>query len=126
MNYRVTINKPFEQVLTDIEKSAEKHHFRVLHIHNVSQTLAEKGFDLERYSIVELCNAKFAHVILTNNRDYGSILPCKILVYEKDNNVYVSTPQPSLMVEKLGLEEIKPIAAEVEKIIKEIILEISE
>lgn len=126
MNFRVKVNKPFEQVIADIEKSAERHHFRILHIHNVSQTLAEKGFELEKYSIVELCNAKFAHVILTKNRDYGSILPCKIMVYEKDNNVYVSAPQPSFLIEKLDFEEIKPIALEVEKIIKEIILEISE
>ncbi len=126
MNYKVSVNKQFDQVIKEIEQSAEKHHFRVLHIHNVSQTLAEKGFEIEKYSIIELCNARFAHIILTRNRDYGSILPCKIFVYEKENQVYIAAPQPLTLVEKLGLEEIKPVAEEVDKIIKEIILEVSQ
>ncbi len=125
MNFTVQVNKPFEQILKEIEALAEKHAFRVQHIHYVSDVLKEKGFEIEKYCIVEVCNPRFAHLVLSKDKNYGSILPCKILVYEKEGNNFVSSPNPVEMVEKLGMQEIVEIAKQVEKIIRDIIVEVS-
>jgi uncharacterized protein (DUF302 family) len=125
MNFTVQVNKPFEQILKEIEKLADKLSFRIQHIHYVSDILNEKGFEIEKYCIVELCNPKFAHLVLSTDKNFGSILPCKILIYEKDGKNFVSSPNPVEMVEKLGMNEIIEIAKQVEKIIREIILEVS-
>lgn len=125
MNYTVQVNKKFDQILKEIEILAEKQSFRVQHIHYVSDILNEKGFEIEKYSIVELCNPKFAHLVLSKNKNFGSILPCKILVYEKDGKNFVSSPDPIEMVKKLGMDELVEIATQVEKIIREIIIEVS-
>lgn len=126
MNFTVKVNKPFDQILKEIESLAEKHSFRVQHIHRVSDILNEKGFQIENYSIVELCNPKFAHLVLSQDKNFGSILPCKILVYEKDGRNYISAPDPVEMIEKLEMNEISEVAKQVEKIIKEIIIEVSQ
>lgn len=124
MNYTAPLNKTFEEALKNIESAAEKFAFRVQHIHHVSEVLKEKGFEIEKYSIIELCNPKFAFMVLSKNKNYGSILPCRILLYEKEGKLFISAPKPSEMAEKLGMDEIKDIAFEVEQIIKNIMLEV--
>lgn len=124
MNYTVQLNKTFDQALKEIEAAAEKFVFRVQHVHPVSEILAEKGFNIERYSIIELCNPKFAFAVLSKNKNYGSILPCKILLYEKEGKLFISSPKPLELVEKLGMKDIKEIAQEVDNIIKDIIFEV--
>lgn len=122
MNFTIQLNKTFEQALKEIETAAEKHSFRVQHVHYVSDVLREKGFEIHRYSIIELCNPKFAYAVLSKDKNFGAILPCKILLYEKEGKLFVSSPKPVEMVEKLGMNEIKEIAQQVEQIIKDIIL----
>ncbi len=126
MNYTIQVKKSFEQAIKDIESACEKNSFRVQHIHYVSDILRDKGFDIERYAIIEVCNPKFAHIVLTKNANYGSILPCKILLYERKGNLYISSPKPLELVEKLGMNDIKDIALQVDNVIKNIILEVEE
>ncbi|MEM3373442.1 MAG: DUF302 domain-containing protein [Candidatus Anstonellales archaeon] len=124
MNYTVQLNKTFEQALKDIETASNKFAFKIQHIHNVSDILNEKGFPIEKYSIIELCNPKFAYAVLSKNKIYGSILPCKFLLYEKDGKLFLSAPNPIDLVEKLEMSDIKEIAQQVQEIIKSIILEV--
>lgn len=124
MNYTVQLKKSFEQALKDIESACEKNSFRVQHIHFVSDILKEKGFDIERYAIIEVCNPKFAHLVLSINKNYGSILPCRILLYEKEGKLYASSPKPTMLIQKLDMSELKDVAIQVEETIKNIILEI--
>lgn len=124
MNFTIQLNKSFEQAIKAIETSAEKHSFRVQHIHYVSDVLKEKGFEIDRYAIIELCNPKFAYAVLSKDKNFGAILPCKILLYEKEGKLFASAPKPVEMVEKLGMNEIKDIAQQVEQIIKDIMLEV--
>lgn len=124
MNYTVQVNKSFEEIVEKISQLSEKHKFRVQHIHRVSQVLNEKGFDIENYAIIEICNPKFAHLVLSKNKTYGIILPCKILVYEKDGKNYVTSSNPVYMVEKFEMNDVVDVAREVDKIIKEIIFEV--
>ncbi len=124
MNYTVQIRKDFDKALEDIISAAEKRTFRVQHIHRVSDILNEKGFEIEKYAIVEICNPKFAHVVLSADKNFGSILPCKVLLYEKEAKVYVSIPKPIDLVEKLGMDEVKEIAVQVDRIMREIIDEV--
>lgn len=124
MNSIFETSKDFEAVLTAIEKVAEQKSFRVQHIHPVSKILNEKGFEFEDYAIVELCNPAFAYKVLSINKNYGVLMPCKILVYKNNNKVYLSIPKPTELVEKFEMNELKLIAEEVEIIIKEIVNEV--
>ena len=63
---------------------------RVLHVHDVQKTLGEKGFVRETFKIIEFCNAKFANEFLNIDIKIGLCLPCKINVYTKDGQTFVS------------------------------------
>lgn len=121
MNYKKESNKSFSQILQDLQNKVSENGFRVLHIHNVKQTLQEKGFKIDDYSIVEICNAKFANTVINTNKDYGVMMPCKIIAYVDNGKTYLLTQEPEIMVEKFGMEEVKDIAKEVGTIMKKII-----
>ncbi len=120
MNFIIESNKNFDEVLDAITKIAEKKSFRVQHIHPVSTILKEKGFEFDDYAIVELCSPAFAYQVLSTNKNYGMLMPCKILVYKHHDKVVLSIPKPTELVDKLGMKEIKTIAEEVEVMMKEI------
>lgn len=124
MNYTLKTNKPFEKVLEDLQIKVAENGFRVLHVHNVKETLKEKGFEIDNYSIVEVCNAKFANEVLRKNKEYGVLMPCKINVYSDLGETFLSMPKPTVMVQKFQLEGINEIAKNVEEVLTRVIEEI--
>ncbi|MDP2685419.1 MAG: DUF302 domain-containing protein [bacterium] len=60
-DYTATTTKDFDSTVKVIEEAIAKAGMRVLYIHDVQKTLAEKGFKREPFKIVEFCNAKYAN-----------------------------------------------------------------
>ncbi len=121
MNYRKETTKSFENTLLDLQNKVSENGFRVLHIHNVKQTLAEKGFNIDEYSIVEICNAKFANTVININKEYGVMMPCKIIIYKDKGKTFVTMQEPMEMIKKFGMKEVEEVAKEVETVMKKII-----
>jgi uncharacterized protein (DUF302 family) len=89
----------------------------VLFTHDVAATLAEKGFDRERVSIVEICNAKFASQVLAADVRIGLMLPCPIMVYAEKGEVFITTMRATLIADFFPDAEISAVAAEVETVL---------
>lgn len=121
MNYKKETLKSFDKVLDDIQVKVAENGFRVLHIHDVKQTLKDKGFEIDNYSIVEVCNAKFANCVINVNKEYGVMMPCKINVYSEEGKTILITPEPTKMIEKFGMEGVEDIAQDVDNVLKKII-----
>lgn len=121
MNYKKETNKSFEKVLQDLQQKVTENGFRVLYIHDVQQTLKDKGFEIENYSIVEVCNAKFANCVIGVNKEYGVLMPCKINVYSDAGKTLLLTPEPSIMASRFGMKGIEDIARDVDAALKKII-----
>jgi uncharacterized protein (DUF302 family) len=118
--YRIESEKPMETVVGDIEKAAADHGFRVLHTHDVQETLANKGLKRGPLKIMELCNASFAHEALQKADLVAIFMPCRISVHEAEGKTVMTLGRPSMIAQMLpgvGLEE---MATEVETTLKEI------
>ena len=115
--YTKTSAKPFDALIADIERVAGEKNFRVLHKHDIQATLAEKGLELAPYTVVEVCNGKFAHQVLTTNKEVGMMLPCRIAVYEESGANNVVLMKPSLIGEMMPDVDFGTIPAEVEDIL---------
>ncbi len=63
-DYTVTTEKPFDEAIAAVEQETKKAGFKVLYVHDVSATLKEKGFEIEPFKIIEVCNAKSAYTVL--------------------------------------------------------------
>lgn len=120
-DYTVTTKKSFDEAVTSVERETKTAGFRVLHVHNVTATLAEKEFEIEPFKIIEVCNAKSAYTVLKADIKIGLCLPCKINVYIKDGKTYISGMRPIILPQFFPQANLGNLPAEVDKIIRGII-----
>lgn len=120
-DYTVTTEKPFEEAVKTVEQETKNAGFRVLYIHDVTATLAEKGFQIEPFKIIEICNAKSAYTVLQANIKIGLMLPCKINVYQKDGETYISGMRPVILSQFFPKANLGNLPKEVDEIIRGII-----
>lgn len=119
----VTTEKSFDEAVAAVEQASAENGFRVLHTHDVAATLAEKGFHRDPLKIVEICNAKYASQVLARNVKISLMLPCPISVYVEGGATHISTMLPTAIVDFFPDAGIADLAAQVEKIVLEIVEE---
>ena len=117
LDYTVRTDKGFDQAVDAVVQATTDAGFRVLFVHDVAATLAEKGFDRERVSIVELCNAKFASQVLAADVKIGLMLPCPIMVYAEEGRVFITTMRPTLIGGFFPDVDISGVATQVEAVL---------
>ena len=77
-------------------------------------TLREKlGVEREPYLILGACNPPLAHQALDAEPELGALLPCNVVVYERDGETHISAIDAERMLSIVGNDELAPIAAEV-------------
>jgi uncharacterized protein (DUF302 family) len=88
--------------------------FGVLCEIDVRATLnAKLGIEREPYLILGACNPTFAHQALEAEPDLGVLLPCNVVVCERDGRTVVSAVDPERMLSIVGNDELAPVAAEI-------------
>jgi uncharacterized protein (DUF302 family) len=119
--YTVPASRSFDEAVSAIERNTVAKGFRILPIHDVAATLAEKGFKREPLKIIEICNAKYAHEVLHKDIATALMLPCPIAVYKAKGKTWISTMLPSVLGELFPSIGIESLAAQVEKAVVSII-----
>jgi uncharacterized protein (DUF302 family) len=119
--YRVESKKSFPEAVAAVEAKTAQKGFRVLHVHDVQATLAEKGFQREPRKIIEVCNAKFAHRVLSKDMKVSLFLPCKINVFTQEGKTHLSALRPAAMPQFFPQSGIEGVAQEVDRIITNIV-----
>lgn len=116
INYKVATNKNFEIALEDLKASLNKHSFGVLWELNFKEKLKEKGLDFDKnFKVLEVCNPKKAKEVLDKYIEAGYFLPCKMVVYEDNDSVFIGMLKPTSLTGMIDNDELSSIAAEVEK-----------
>src|SRR3989338_5398961 len=120
-DYTMATAKSFDSAVKDVEEKITEAGMRVLHIHDVRKTLAEKGFEREPFKIVEFCNAKYANDFLNADIKIGLCLPCKINVYVKDGQTFISGMRPIILPQFFPNTDLGEKPKEIDQIIRNII-----
>lgn len=120
-DYTVTTKKSFDEAVKSVEEETKKAGFRVLYIHDVAATLKEKNFQIEPFKIIEICNAKSAYTVLKADIKIGLCLPCKINVYIKDGQTFISGMRPIILSQFFPQANLGNLPTEVDTIIIKII-----
>jgi uncharacterized protein (DUF302 family) len=119
VNYEVKTSKTFSTAVEDLKKSLSENKFGVLWELNFKEKLAEKGLDFQQnFKVLEVCNPKQAKEVLDLHIEVGYFLPCKMVVYEKENSVFMGMMRPTSMIGMSGKEELLSIAQQVETVLK--------
>ncbi len=120
-DYTVTTKKSFEDAVKSIAEETKKAGFRVLYVHDVMKTLAEKGFIIKPFKIIEICNAKSAYTVLQADIKIGLMLPCKINVYQKNGKTYISGMRPIILSQFFPQANLGDLPKDVDEAIRGII-----
>ena len=120
-DYTITTTKTFDEAVLSIEEEIPKAGMQVLYVHDVQKTLEEKGFKREPLKIIEFCNAKFASEFLNIDIKIGLCLPCKINVYTKDGQTFISGMRPVVLPQFFPHVDFGERPKEIDQIIQTII-----
>ncbi len=120
-DYTVTTNKDFDSAVKSVEEEIAKAGMRVLYVHNVQETLEEKGFVRDPFKIVEFCNAKYANEFLNADIKIGLCMPCKINVYIHDGQMFISGMRPSILPQFFPGADLGDKPQEIDRIVQTII-----
>ena len=111
-----TVDIPYEQTIEKVATELKKEGFGVLTSIDVKETLKQKiDVDFKKYVILGACNPPIAHKALQEEEELGLLLPCNVIVYEKDNKTRISIFDPMVMTWIMENDNIKPIATEVQE-----------
>ncbi len=120
-DYTITTTKKFDEAVQSVQNEIAKNNMRVLYVHDVQKTLGEKGFKRDPFQIIEFCSAKFANEFLNKDIKIGLCLPCKINVYVKDGQVFISGMRPIILPQFFPQVDLGERPKEIDQIIQNII-----
>jgi uncharacterized protein (DUF302 family) len=125
MNYcfSKTVDNDFDTAILNITEELKKEGFGILTEIDVKETLKKKlDVDFRKYKILGACNPHFAHQALLAEDSIGTMLPCNVIVQERDNGkVEVSAVDPVASMMAIKNEKLGEVANEVRKKLKKVI-----
>ncbi len=121
-SYKKQVNVAFEEAVEKTREELKKQDFGILTEIDVKATLKKKlDIDYDDYVILGACNPPFAYKSLQAEKEIGLMLPCNVIVYKQDGNVFVSAILPTKAMGMIDNPELKKIAEEVEEKLKKVI-----
>lgn len=110
---RTTLNTSYEEAIPKVTDALKKEGFGVLTEINVKETIKKKlDKEFPKYIILGACNPQLAYQALTSETEIGLLLPCNVIVYEKEGKTMVSAQDPEAALSIVGNDKIAPVAKE--------------
>ena len=116
------LDMDFAEAVEHVTECLKKEGFGVLSTIDVKEKFKEKlGIDFKRYTILGACNPANAHQAIEAEENIGLMLPCNVIVYEKNDKVSVAAIKPTAAMGMIDNEKLNIIAKEVEVKIEHVI-----
>ncbi|MBK7379454.1 MAG: DUF302 domain-containing protein [Ignavibacteriales bacterium] len=109
-------NYNFELAVEKVTEELKREGFGVLTSIDVKETLKKKiNVDFKNYTILGACNPSLAHKALQVEEELGLLLPCNVIIYEKDGNSIVSIFNPMVMAQTIENPGMQSVAEQVKE-----------
>ena len=97
----------FEEIEKRVEGDAKEIGLGLKKVYPFSKNLPEQqGFEInEAASVYELCMPSLAAELLNTQPELNVLMPCRISLYEKEGEVFISTPDLTVQLEALGCKD---------------------
>jgi uncharacterized protein (DUF302 family) len=124
--FNKTLRVSFEDAITEVTEKLKEKGFGILTEIDVRDTLKKKlNVDFRKYKILGACNPPFAHKALQAEDKIGSMLPCNVIVQEKDENeIEVAAIDPIASMQAVQNPSLTDVAMDVQKMLKAVIEEL--
>ena len=115
------LNSSFEDVCEALPDKLQEEGFGVLTKIPIHEKLKEKiGVDFKKYMIFGACHPPSAHKSLTAEENIGLMLPCNVIVYDKEGKTVLAVIRPTVAMQMIDNSELLPVAREVEEKLKRV------
>jgi uncharacterized protein (DUF302 family) len=113
--FKKEIGLSFDKAVEIVTEELKKREFGILTKIDVKEKFKEKlGIEFPNYVILGACNPPFAHKAIQAEEDIGLMLPCNVVIYEKEGKTILDIIKPSSAMGMVENKALKKIAAEVE------------
>ncbi len=117
-----TIHASFEDTVQQVKESLSREGFGVLTEIDVSETLKKKlDVDFRNYKILGACNPPFAYQALQAEDKIGTMLPCNVIVQEKEKGTEVAAIDPLASMQAVENQELQQVAQTIQEKLKNVI-----
>jgi len=117
-----SLNLPFDEAVSKTISALKEHGFGVLTRIDVKNTLKEKiGIEFRSYVILGACNPRMAHQALQAEDKIGTMLPCNVIIQQKDGTSEVAAVDPVASMQAISNTALGEIAAKVREDLKAVV-----
>jgi uncharacterized protein (DUF302 family) len=89
----------FDTVISQLPGELRRKGFEVLASFRIDEEFRKHlGIDAQRYAVISVCNLPLAYRALMREENFGLMIPCNIIVYEKDGVVIVGSIRPTVFM----------------------------
>ena len=121
MLIKLSTDKTVNETGTALQTAVQKHHFGVMQVHNLKETMIKKGVEFAHECLIfEVCQPQQAKKVLEENMSVCTALPCRISVYEEDGKTILATLKPTTLLAMFNSPQLATVAQEVEDTIVKI------
>jgi uncharacterized protein (DUF302 family) len=117
------IKGSFDEILKKVIASLKNEGFGILTEIDVQATLKKKlDVDFRKYRILGACNPPFAYKALQAEDKVGTMLPCSVIVQEKEEGkIEVAAVDPVASMKAIENPELLKIAQQVQEKMKKVV-----
>jgi len=120
--YGKKVSYDFDTAVEKVTAELKKEGFGLLMTIDIQEKIKEKlGKDIEKYVILGACNPPLAYEAIGAEKEIGLLLPCNVIVYEKEGDVMVSAIRPSIAMGFIANPKLQCVANQVEPKLKSVI-----
>lgn len=117
--YQVATQKPYDEVLAELEVAISENNFRVTGHSRVGKVIRERGAkDFPDYDTIQFCNLTHARTILAIAPEAIRHMPCNVVMYRKGDKTIVRT---HLLPTDTDNEELNRFSEQMNRILKQMI-----
>jgi len=104
----------FEEAIEKVTEALKSEGFGILTEIDVKETLKKKlDVNFRPYKILGACNPPFAYQALQAEDKVGIMLPCNVIVQEKENGVEIAAVDPVASMQAIDNPKLGKIADEI-------------
>jgi uncharacterized protein (DUF302 family) len=115
-DYTVHTSKSINEAIASLEQNLKDEKFGVLWMFDIKDKLNEKGLEFTKeFKVLEVCNPFEAQRVLIENELAGYFLPCKIVVFNREDKTMIGMPRPTSLINMLNNDKLKELAKDIEE-----------
>jgi uncharacterized protein (DUF302 family) len=115
-------NVSFEEAIEKVTEALKVEGFGILTEIDVQATLKKKlDEDIQPYTILGACNPAYAHKAILLENKIGVMLPCNVIVQQKEDGVEVAAVDPMASMQAIENKDLVEIAEEIQLKLKSVI-----